>query len=180
MNTDDELMAEIARGSQKAFAKIFDRHSSKVLGYSMRLMGGDKIKAEDISQNAWMKVIKAAPSYKGSSNFIAWVYTIVRNTAFTEIRSRRRRGEEELTDEVSENVSVESIESIISAQTDVDKLKKHIDDLPHSQRAVLVAFMTEELSYDEIASQLDLSVSSVKSLLFRARQSLNQSMRKQS
>ncbi|MEQ1877021.1 MAG: RNA polymerase sigma factor [Bdellovibrionia bacterium] len=177
MRSDDELMLEVARGSQKAFAELFDRHSGKVLGYAMRLMGGDKIKGEDISQNAWMKVIKAAPSYRGSSSFIAWVHTIVRNTAFNELRSRRRRGEEELTENIADEVTVESVEAQLSQTDDVQLLKSKIDELPDSQRAVLVAYMTEELSYEEIASQLDLSVSSVKSLLFRARQNLAQAMK---
>ncbi|HEX4923065.1 MAG TPA: RNA polymerase sigma factor [Bdellovibrionales bacterium] len=172
MISDDELMKEVAGGSQKAFAQLFDRHSGKVLGYAMRLLGGDQIRAEDISQMAWMKVIKAAPSYKGSSSFVAWAYTIVRNTAFNELRAKRRRQEETLTEAVAESVTVASIETVISETADVSALKKRIDELPEMQRAVLVAYMTEELSYDEIASQLDISVSSVKSLLFRARQNL--------
>jgi RNA polymerase sigma-70 factor, ECF subfamily len=172
MQTDDQLMQEIALGKNKAFVTLFERHSGKVLGYAMRLMGGDRARAEDISQMVWMKIIKAAPAYKSTSNFSAWLLTIVRHTSFNEMRGSKRRAEEPLSKEVIEAVTVDSIEQELVKTSDTDELKKRIDGLPEMQRLVLVAFMTEGLSYDDIASQLDISVSSVKSLLFRARQNL--------
>src|SRR5687768_1258748 len=97
-------MKEIARGSQKAFAELFERHSKKVLGYAKRLLGGDMELAEDISQSVWMKVVAAAPEYQGRGEFIAWLYTIIRNTALSEIRDRSRWDvEEEIGEERSED-----------------------------------------------------------------------------
>src|SRR5579872_730846 len=86
--TDDELMKKIAKGDERAFKALFDRHSGKIFGYARRLMG-DPDKAEDVSQEVWMKIVKVAPSYKPTSHFIAWVFTIVRNTSFNSLRNAK-------------------------------------------------------------------------------------------
>ena len=91
---DDQLMSRISQGDQQAFQKLFDRHAGRALGYARRLLGGDRMKAEDISQSVWMKVIQAAPRYQSRGQFIAWLFTIVRNTALKDIRFQARFGDE--------------------------------------------------------------------------------------
>lgn len=170
--SDDELMLAVAQGNEKAFASLFRRHSGKVLGYGTKLLGSKSL-GEDISQDVWIKVVKMAPSYQATQNFTAWILTITRNACFDFLRTQvnlvafdEERGES-LAD-----VSKESVLEILSSHDEVSAVQAAIAALPDSQRTVLVLWMSEDLSYDDIANQLKTSVSSVKSTLFRARESL--------
>jgi RNA polymerase sigma-70 factor (ECF subfamily) len=179
--TDDELMKRIARGDQRAFEKLFDRHSGKVFGYARRLIG-DETRAEDVSQEVWMKIVKAASSYQPTSQFIAWLFTIVRHTAFNQLRSQKASGHSVDIQDVNEteitlDIERKSVEELLMQKADIKIVKETLDELPDMQRTVLTAWMTEELSYEELARDLGLSLSSVKSLLFRAKQNLEKSLK---
>lgn len=176
--TDVELMKKIARGDSRAFRELFERHSGKVVGYATRLMGGDAVKAEDISQSAWIKIVKAAPSYEPRADFSAWLFTIVRNTAFNELRSVKREATTEFVEEAcaEEALSRESIEEQLIQKNRVEKIQKEMDQLPAQQRLALTVWLTEDVSYDDLAVLLGVSVSSVKSLLFRARKNLEMAL----
>jgi RNA polymerase sigma-70 factor, ECF subfamily len=179
-SSDDQLMKKIARGDESAFAKLFDRHAVKVLGYAKRLMG-DEAKAEDVSQEVWMKVVRAAAQYDGKDQFIAWLYTLVRNTAFNHLRRIKNTREdmrEDLETSSPADFSRQSVEEILVKESDLEMVKQMIQALPESQRTVLVAWMTEELSYEELADQTGQSVSSVKSLLFRAKRNLEEALKR--
>lgn len=167
-------MTEIGKGDEKAFAELFEKHSALVLGYAMRIVGGNLPLAEDISQSTWIKVAKAASSYEKQGQFVAWLRTLTRNTAFNELRQIKHRAEEELDDEIlsQQEAQPAAIEAALTHSGDVKKVQETLDQLPENQRMVLVLWMTDEMSYAEIAKQLDLTVSSVKSLIFRARKKL--------
>lgn len=170
--TDDELMRLIAKGDDEAFDTLFRRHSARVLGYGRSILGSLSL-AEDVSQDVWIKVVKMAPSYQTQNTFRAWVTTITRNSCLDILRARS-------TDVPLDNATADglvdveraSIVEIMTAAADINAVRAAIAELPDSQRACLALWMTEELSYEEIARQLDLSLSSVKSLLFRARETL--------
>ncbi|MCB0363801.1 MAG: RNA polymerase sigma factor [Bdellovibrionaceae bacterium] len=176
--TDDELMKRLAQGDQRAFAELFERHAGKILGYACRLMG-DKAKAEDVSQDVWLKVVKAAPSYTGSGHFIAWAYTLTRNRALNVIRNSKRLDEAISVGGGDEGVDVpdrEELEEKVMNLAEVERVKQEIDKLPDAQRVALVTWLTEDMTYDELAAHMDTSVSAVKSLLFRARRSLEEAL----
>ena len=176
--TDDELMKKIAVGNNRAFQLLFDRHSGKVYGYARRLMG-DQQRAEDISQEVWMKIVKMAPQYQPTAHFIAWIFTIVRNTSFNHLRNLKN-----LRDDTSEallesdfKMDKSSVEEILVKEDDAKKVRQKIEELPSNQRILLTAWMTEDLSYEDLAREMDLSVSAVKSLLFRAKRTLEKSLK---
>lgn len=170
--SDDELMQGIASGNEKAFASLFRRHSSKVLGYGVKLIGSKSL-GEDISQDVWIKVVKMAPSYQPSKNFTAWILTITRNACFDYMRSQKNLVSfDEQRGESLADVSKDSVIEILSGADEISMVQAAIATLPDSQRKVLVLWMSEDLSYDEISLQLGTSVSSVKSMLFRARETL--------
>src|SRR5690348_7370901 len=84
---DGELMKQIALGKATAFRELFTRHGSLVLGYSRRIVRETPL-AEDVSQEVWIKVVRAAPSYRDQGIFKSWLLKIVRNTALTQLRAR--------------------------------------------------------------------------------------------
>ena len=171
--TDGDLMKLISQGNHRAFAELFSRHANTVLGYARRILG-EQSAAEDISQEIWMSVVKAAPSYKAETPTVRpWLLTMTRNRALNRIRNQRR---EDVTDQVEEkidrDVPKDLFENEVLGNFEVEKIRAAIEQLPENQRLVLVMWMTEDFSYDDLARELSLSLAGVKSLLFRARQSL--------
>lgn len=171
---DGDLMTKIATGQSKAFKIIFSRYGGSVLGYCTRLLG-DRSVAEDVSQEVWIKVVKSARYYESRASLISWLFTIARNTSLNHLRQNKHF--EELSDEVEktieeQNFSQASLEEVLSREVTHQRVQQAIDQLPSQQRAALVMWLTEEMDYDRIAHELNTSVSAVKSLLFRARQTL--------
>lgn len=173
-------MQEIAEGNQKSFQLLFQRYSKPVLGYCTRLLN-DRHQAEDVSQDVWIKVVRYASHYEHKGSLISWLFTIARNSSLNQLRAKERfqaatEGLEEMYVEME--LTKESIEDTLSKSVDISELKIKIDSLPEAQRVVLVLWMSEDLSYEDIARAVGVSVSSVKSLLFRARQSLQETLGK--
>lgn len=180
--SDDELMQRVAKGENQAFSALFDRHAHKVLGYATRLLS-DRHRAEDLTQEVWMKVVKAAPSYQASGHFVAWLYTLIRNAALTELKRGQKWSQDKGISEVNESdfdLVANDLEEIMLRQSDIKRVQNAIGELPDSQRTVLVAWITEDLSYEELAVWTGLSLSAVKSLLFRARRTLESQLREAS
>lgn len=178
-SSDDQLMKSIAKGDHDAFRKLFDRHCDYVFGYAVRLLGGDRLKAEDISQIVWMKVIESSAGFQSKEAFVSWIGSITRNTVFNHYRHLTRHPEH-LISEAEAGVLVDgaaSVEDLLISQHTVESVRSAIDSLPDSQRVVMVMWMTEEVSYEELGKAFNMTVSSVKSLLFRARQNLEKKLR---
>lgn len=168
---DGELMKLIAQGQAKAFRELFTRHGSLVLGYSRRMVRELSL-AEDISQDVWMKVVRGAEGYRDQGSFRSWLLKIVRNTALNQLRDRDHFSEMTETENLPA-VDLHEFEAVFDQQQDLNLVKKIIDELPDTQRAALVMWLTENLSYEELAEELNTTVAAIKSLLFRARQHLS-------
>jgi RNA polymerase sigma-70 factor (ECF subfamily) len=182
---DDELVSKIAAGDSKAFEILFDRHTPKFLGYATRLLAGDRMTAEDIVQNNWIKVVQMASGYESRGHFVAWAYTMIRNQCLDELRRRQKFASAPAVDEEQDSAeqlvdnAPSTLERLIS-DSDQHRLIEAIDALPEQQRAVLMTSLTEELSYEDLAQQFRTTVSSIKSILFRARENLSKKMKEDS
>jgi len=167
---DDKLMQLMAKGKRSAFDQLFHRYSKLVYGYCYRLSRNQE-RAEDYAQMAWMKVVKAAESYQGQGSFKAWLMTLTRNVVFNELRRVKYDGE---LDEERQDLKGADLEKWFEARSDMSLVKTWIDELPEQQGQVLLVWATEGLSYEELAGEFKTSVSSIKSLLFRARKNLEE------
>jgi RNA polymerase sigma-70 factor (ECF subfamily) len=138
--------------------------------------------AEDISQQVFLRIWRNARRYRPDAKFTTYLYTITRNLVFNETR-RRGRKKEISSDEREEN-SQHLIEDSPDRRPDAEllqaELQRAVDAaiaaLPETQRMAVVLRRYEQLSYEEIAEVLQLSVSAVKSLLFRARSALRETL----
>ncbi len=173
--TDDQCIKRLAVGEEEPFQVLFERYGDLVFGYCVKLLK-DKERAEDASQDVWIKVIKNAEKYKSQGKFRAWLLQIARNTCFSLFRELKKNFGDDIGEDEVEDVSKENILDLISAEQDKAKLKECIGKLPENQRVALVVWMTEDKSYEEIAEQMETTVSAVKSLLFRGRQCLKEMM----
>jgi RNA polymerase sigma-70 factor (ECF subfamily) len=163
-------------------------HQSAVIGTCTRMLGNPH-EAEDVAQQVFLRVWKAAPRYEPSARFTTWLFTIVRNLVFNESRRRSRRPNVSLDapargDEGGDGAS-RDIPDAKSRPADAAALQAELEQaidraiaaLPEQQRLAVELRKYQELPYEEIAVVLDTTVPSVKSLLFRARTQLRESLR---
>src|ERR1700704_2885044 len=179
---DVRLMALVGRGDTAAFEDLIERHQSLVAGTIARMLGSNS-DVEDIAQQVFIRVWKSAGRYVARAKFTTWLLKITRNLVFNEMRRAKRHphlpvqiepeaDEMPLKDEATATPDATLLQAELQAA-----IEKAITLLPETQRMAIVLRRYEELSYEEIANVLDLSVPAVKSLLFRARTELRQRLK---
>ena len=178
-------MAAIAQGDETAFQELVERHQREVYGTIVKMIG-DYHEAEDLAQRVFLRVYRAAPRYRPEAQFTTWLYTILRRLVFNESERRARTRErivEELPREDGDGPEREKPDlhhKDPSAQLVERERWKTIDAavraLPETQRLALILKIHQDLSYEEIAQILKTSVSATKSILFRAREHLKQTL----
>jgi len=165
---DHELMARAARGDGQAFRILAERHAERALRLARRILGNEAI-AEDVVQDAFLRVWINAPRWRPEAAFRTWLYRIVVNLC---LNARRRAPHLPL--DAAEHVAdaaVQPDEQLALHELD-RRLAAAIDALPPRQRAAVVLTYQEGLGNAEVAAVLDSSVSSVETLLVRARRTL--------
>jgi RNA polymerase sigma-70 factor (ECF subfamily) len=174
-------MMRTRAGDREAFAELVECHQQRVVGTVARMLGGDISDAEDIGQQVFLRVWKSAPRYEPTAKFTTWLYTITRNLVFNELRRRKHRPvislDAEAPGETTGNEGSARVEDTQAAGPDSMLLEAElqeaiagaIEHLPEAQRMAIIMRRYEDLSYEEIAGVLNLTVPAVKSLLFRAR-----------
>src|SRR5437588_6298601 len=179
---DVRLMRLVAGGDTSAFEQLVERHQALVAGTVARMLGSNS-DVEDIAQQVFIRVWKSAGRYVARAKFTTWLLKITRNLVFNEMRRAKRHPHMPVQiDPEAEEIPLKD-EAAASPDATLlqSELQKAIEDaiglLPETQRMALVLRRYEELSYDEIADVLDLSVPAVKSLLFRARTELRERLR---
>jgi RNA polymerase sigma-70 factor (ECF subfamily) len=180
---DVALMARAAAGEHGAFEQLIERHQNAVVGTVAKMLGNPS-DAQDIAQQVFLRLWKSAKRYEPTAKFTTYLFTITRNLVFNESRRRSRR-KEVSADERAED-SHHELEDTGTARPDNNLLQSElqaavdqaIGELPENQRLAVVLRRYENMPYEEIAEVLDLSVSAVKSQLFRARGTLRESLAK--
>ena len=179
---DVRLMALVGRGDTAAFEGLIERHQSLVAGTIARMLGSNS-DVEDIAQQVFIRVWKSSGRYVARAKFTTWLLKITRNLVFNELRRLKRHalvplqtepGAEEmpLPDQLARAPDASLLETELQ-----QAIERAIGQLPESQRMALILRRYEEMSYEQIAEILDLSVPAVKSVLFRARTELRERLR---
>jgi RNA polymerase sigma-70 factor (ECF subfamily) len=180
---DVRLMRLVAGGDTGAFEQLVERHQALVAGTVARMLGSNS-DVEDIAQQVFIRVWKSAGRYVARAKFTTWLLKITRNLVFNEMRRTKRHPHMPVQIEPEAEQIPLKDEGAASPDATLlqSELQKAIEDaiglLPDTQRMALVLRRYEELSYEEIADVLDLSVPAVKSLLFRARTELRERLKK--
>jgi RNA polymerase sigma-70 factor (ECF subfamily) len=183
-DSDAGLMLRVQGGDLAAFERLVEAHQSRVIGTVFKMLGGAS-DAEDIAQQVFIRVWKSAGRYRPTARFSTWLMTITRNLVFNEIRRRKRHPTQPIPTDPETGRPREFAD--LSARRPDDALRDRelevvvqeaIDALPEVQRMALVLWRYEAMSYEEIAAVMGVSVPALKSLLFRARTTLKESLRK--
>ena len=176
METPDlELLARIVAGDQNAFALLVRRHQRKVFQLAYRF-SRDRQDAEELTQEIFFKVWKHARTFEGRAAFSTWLYRLAVNTCLNH-RQKKKSAPEPLSLSCDLAAAAETADADLIAREREKLLEQAMDALPMRQKMALVLANFEGKSYEEIASVMDVSVSAVETLLFRARQNLGKIVR---
>ena len=162
-SSDDALLRRVAGGDQRAFAQLYDRFSDRLFIYCCRLVG-DRDVGKDALQDALIKIYQNAAQYQPGTNATAWVFRLTRNVCIDMLRSRR-----EFDDIEDLPLSEEERTPDVLLQ---DALTEEIEKLPAIYREAVVLRDVQGHSYEEIASIVDVPLSTVKFRIFKARETL--------
>ncbi len=179
---DLDLMARVRDGDLAAFERLVEIHQRSIIGTVAKMLG-NPTDAEDIAQQVFIRVWKSAARYEPQARFTTWLFTITRNLVFNEVRRRQRKPtvsveeREETTHRVLEDAKGSSPDDEVLRAEMEAAVDRAIEALPEKQRLAVVLRRYEEMPYEEIGAVLSMTVPAVKSLLFRARTQLKESLR---
>jgi len=175
--SDEDLMAEAAEGSERAFSELVGRYRSRVLNLVSRLLN-DREASDDISQEVFVRVYLHRKNYRRGAKFSTWLFTIAANLAKNEIRRRKRRRNWTSLDELQEQLHDSSLQLMDprgNREAEVDSAQIQgivgtaITTLPERYRLALVLRDVDGLAYEEIAQVLGIPGGTVRSRINRAR-----------
>ena len=176
---DISLMTKVARGDHAAFEELVHRHRHAVVGTVAKMLASHS-EAEDIAQQVFLRLWKSAGRYKPTAKFTTFLFTITRNLVFNETRRKSRRGEQSLEEQADnwhqqfqEKGHTQPDAQMVQSELR-ETVNRAIASLPRKQRMAVILRRYENMPYEDIADILGISVSAVKSQLFRARATLRQ------
>ena len=185
---DEQLIDEFLEGSEQAFNRLVLKHQKMAFNIALRYLGSYE-EAEEVAQDAFVKVYRSLPKFRGKSLFTTWLYRIVMNTARNYLRKRARRGDMKnlsLDDPIQfdDGQAVREIADQRASPENKFRLSEMSDMIDRSlaalrpeMREVVILRDVEGLRYDQIARVLKLNVGTVKSRLHRARVELRAMLR---
>ncbi len=164
--SDELLMQAVSHGDLDAFNKIVLRYQQQALRTAYRLLG-DAVEAEDIAQETFLKILKAAPRYRPTASFHTYLYTIVYRLCLDTRKKSRPSRMDTFADRPSALPS--AVDDLLSRERGKE-IRNALVSLPLNQRTAIVLKHDEGLSYAEIARVMDTSLKSVEMLIRRARE----------
>ena len=185
--SDHELVCAIALGNQRAFAEFYDRQVARVYGFLLRMLPQEK-DAEDVLQETFLKAYTHLGRFQGNSRFYTWVVRIAVNESLMKLRKRRSDRQVSLDEKLETDDDGLLPREIVDWGDNPEKryaktewqeiLAEATQTLEPAFRTVFTLRDVEQLSTEETAEALGLSVPAVKSRLLRARLKLRQRLKK--
>ena len=167
MPTDTDYIQMVRRGDPAGTEALFRRHADAILRFAAR-MTGNHHEAEEVCQDAFVKMIDHAHQYDGRAPFGSWLLSIAANTCRDHLRRRRRRSLLPLAAAGTiEAVEPSAVNQLVDHETRT-AVKRALADLSDDQREALVLARYHGLPYEEIAATLGISQGAVKTRIFRA------------
>lgn len=173
------LIRAAGKGDHEAFERIVKRYQNPLFNFIHKYLG-DRYAAEDLTQEAFLRIFQAAPQFeaRAGAKVSTWIFKIAYNLSMNEIKRRRRY--QSFQDDLHDK---EMAGRRLSETTELRELEKEVmsalSNFPESQKAALLLRVNEGLSYREISGVLSVSIPSVEALIFRARKSLREHLIKE-
>ncbi|HXJ47456.1 MAG TPA: sigma-70 family RNA polymerase sigma factor [Candidatus Dormibacteraeota bacterium] len=182
--SDVQLMLDVKAGDQQSFELLLQRYRTPLVNFLYRMVRSRE-QAEDLAQEVFLRVYRAREDYEPSAKFTTWLFRIATNLALNSLRDHRYQkleismdapivanaedGDERMMEVADEHPD---IEQHLVEESRKKMIRHAIEKLPEKQRAAVLLHKYQELDYSEIAKILRCSESALKSLLFRAYETL--------
>lgn len=179
MDSEPALIQRAQKGNHEAFAALVDEHQRYVYNLALRVVK-DENEALDLTQETFVRAWTALPNFKGQSQFRTWLYRIVTNLCYNRLPNLRR-SLNDLGDDVMEDIpAIASTFANPVHEMESNETRKHlhqaVEALEENYRLLITLRYQNELSYEEIASTLNLPLGTVKTGIFRAKEQLRNSL----
>ena len=178
-------MLNFKDGDQNAFRILFKEYEKRIINFCYRFCGDLEL-AEELAQEAFLRVYKAAPKYRVDAKFSTWIFRITTNVCLNEMRKARYHSKTVSLDIPTNIDGVKNLmeiedhsqhpQDLIESKERDHLVQKAIMNLPEKQRAALLLRIHHGFSYQEIGKQIRISESGVKTLIHRGRQRLKQAL----
>ena len=182
MTTSDvQLMLDVKAGDEASFDLLLRRYRTPLVNFLFRMVR-DSATAEDLAQEVFLRVYRARKQYSPTAKFTTWLFRIATNLALNSIRDNRHRQMETSVDAPPREDEDATPMELPAREKRVDEqmmerdraefIRRAVDGLPEKQRIAVLLHKYEEMDYGEIAKILECSESALKSVLFRAYETL--------
>lgn len=175
---DVQLMLRVRGGDAGAFRELFEKHQRAIVNFAYHFVA-NRQRAEEIAQDVFLQIYRAAERYEPHAKFTTWLYRIATNACLNEVRRPEHRHPKRPLEHVPDDerkraeiafpdpAAVAGDDALAGRQLEA-KIREVLADLPPNQRAALLMSRVDGMSYLEVAEALETSESAVKSLVFRA------------
>jgi len=178
LDCDAELMLRVKDGDGASFALLLEKYRASVVHFLYRMVQEPAV-SEELAQEVFLRVYRSREAYEPTAKFTTWLFRIATHLALNWLRDAKKERSQERLDDVEEGAPVReiadrapSVEQKLVRQVQVEEVRRAIAALPDKQRAAVLMHKYQEMDYSQIAKVLSCSESAVKSLLFRAYETL--------
>lgn len=175
---DAELMLRVRDGDSVSFGLLLDRHRGPLVHFLFRMVQNQPV-AEELAQEVFLRVYRSRATYEPTAKFTTWLFRIATHLALNWIRDQKNeKGQERLDEDLPDGSAKQladrrtTVEQDLVREVRLHEVRQAIETLPSKQRAAVLMHKYEEMEYSQIATTLQCSESAVKSLLFRAYETL--------
>jgi len=162
------VLRKAQRGDERAFSLIVRAYETPVYNYVLRLVGGDRALAEDLTQEVFLRVYQGLPKFSLRCKFTTWLFQVTKNRVLDELRASERRPRHLVA--LDDIPPLEALDAPIERGETVDALWRAIEKLSVDLKMALLLRDVTGLSYTEIADSLEITLATVKWRIYKARE----------
>jgi RNA polymerase sigma-70 factor (ECF subfamily) len=162
------VLRKAQRGDERAFSLILRAYETPVFNYVVRLVGGDRTLAEDLTQEVFLRVFQGLPGFSLRSKFTTWLFQVTKNRVLDELRARERRPRSVCS--LEDIAPFEVLDQPFDRLETVDALWRAVENLNVDLKMALLLRDVVGLAYTEIADTLEITLATVKWRIYKARE----------
>lgn len=173
--TDEQLMSSLQKGDESAFTILYDRYSQRILYFMFKMLRNDEARAQDFTQDVFMKVIEKADQFDTNKSFKTWIFTVSANHCKNYFRSNKQMFD--IDSSSNSLVYDESIEQNYDQKEFKRRLDIEVNKLSYKFKETFILRYFEDLKLKEIAEIMDCPVGTIKSRLNHVTQVLAKNLK---
>jgi RNA polymerase sigma-70 factor, ECF subfamily len=162
------VLRKAQKGDERAFSLILRAYETPVFNYVLRLVGGDRALAEDLTQEVFLRVFQGLPKFSLRSKFTTWLFQVTKNRVLDELRASERRPRAVVA--LDDIPPLEVLDAPVERLQEIDALWRAVENLSTDLKMALLLRDVVGLSYTEIADSLEVTLATVKWRIYKARE----------